>query len=64
SVKFLLNLSIGASVLPVCGLILQAGFTMTTLFSLMSIVAILIVLAAIILPQQQSDQRLDHAAAE
>src|SRR6056300_499048 len=64
SVKFLLNLSIGASVLPVCGLILQAGFTMTTLFSLMSVVAILIVLAAIILPQQQSDQRLDHAAAE
>jgi Tfp pilus assembly protein FimT len=63
-VKFLLNLSIGASVLPVCGLILQAGFTMTTLFSLMSVVAILIVLAAIILPQQQSDQRLDHAAAE
>jgi Tfp pilus assembly protein FimT len=50
--------------LPVCGLILQAGFTMTTLFSLMSVVAILIVLAAIILPQQQSDQRLDHAAAE
>ncbi|MDC0649413.1 MFS transporter [Candidatus Puniceispirillum sp.] len=64
SVKFLLNLSIGASVLPVCGLILQAGFNMTTLFSLMSVVAILIVLAAIILPQQQSDQRLDHAAAE
>jgi type II secretory pathway pseudopilin PulG len=30
----------------------------------MSVVAILIVLAAIILPQQQSDQRLDHAAAE
>ena len=64
SVKFLLNLSIGASVLPVCGLILQAGFSMTTLFSLMSVVAILIVLAAIILPQQQSDQRLDHAAAK
>jgi hypothetical protein len=63
-VKFLLNLSIGASVLPVCGLILQAGFNMTTLFSLMSVVAILIVLAAVILPHQKSDQRLDHLAAE
>jgi len=64
SVKFLLNLTIGASVLPTCGLILQAGFSMTTLFTIMSVVAILIVLAAVILPQQQTDQRLDHAPAE
>jgi len=64
SVKFLLNLTIGASVLPACGLILQAGFSMTTLFTIMSAVAVLIVLAAFILPQQQSDQRLDHAPAE
>ncbi|XDZ62415.1 MFS transporter [Alphaproteobacteria bacterium LSUCC0396] len=64
SVKFLLNLTIGASVLPACGLILQAGFSMTTLFTIMSAVAVLIVLAAVILPQQQSDQRLDHAPAE
>ena len=64
SVKFLLNLTIGASVLPACGLILQAGFSMTTLFTIMSAVAVLIVLAAVTLPQQQSDQRLDHASAE
>ena len=64
SVKFLLTLTIGASVLPACGLILQAGFSMTTLFTIMSAVAVLIVLAAVILPQQQSDQRLDHAPAE
>jgi len=64
SVKFLLNLTIGASVLPICGLILQAGFSLTTLFTIMSVVAILIVLAAVILPQQQTDQRLDHAPAE
>ncbi|MDC1381893.1 MFS transporter [Candidatus Puniceispirillum sp.] len=64
SVKFMLNLSIGASVLPVCGLILQNGYTMATLFTLMSVIAILIVVAAIILPQQKSDQRLDHAPTE
>ena len=64
SIKFMLNLSIGASVLPVCGLILQNGYTMATLFTLMSAIAILIVVAAIILPQQKSEQRLDHAPAE
>ncbi len=64
SVKFMLNLSIGASVLPVCGIILQTGYTMTTLFNLMSAIAILVVFAAIILPQQKSDHRLDQAPAE
>jgi MFS family permease len=64
SVKFMLNLSIGASVLPVCGVILQTGYSMTSLFTLMSAIAVLIVVAAIILPQQQSDHRLDHAPAE
>lgn len=64
SVKFMLNLSIGASVLPVCGIILQTGYPMTTLFTLMSAVAILIVGAAIILPQQKNDQRLDHSPAK
>ena len=64
SVKFMLNLSIGASVLPICGIILQTGYSMTSLFTLMSAIAVLIVVAAIILPQQESDQRLDHAPAE
>ena len=64
SIKFMLNLSIGASVLPVCGIILQAGYSMTSLFTLMSAIATLIVVAAIILPQQQSDQRLDRAPAK
>ena len=64
SFKFMLNLSIGASVLPVCGLILQTGYTMTTLFTLMSAVAVLIIIAAIILPQQRSDQRLDKALTD
>jgi hypothetical protein len=64
SVKFMLNLSIGASVLPICGIILQTGYSMTTLFTLMSAIAILIIFAAIILPQQQNNQRVDHAPAE
>ena len=64
SVKFMLNLSIGASVLPICSLILQIGYSMTTLFNLMSAIAILIIVAAIILPQQTNDQRLDHVTTE
>ena len=59
SIKFLLNLSIGASVLPICSLLLQTGFTMAHLFSLMSIVAILVMLAAFILPHQTSSERVD-----
>jgi len=52
SIKFLLNLSIGASVLPLCGILLQSGFQMYHLFFLISIVAVLILLAALILPLQ------------
>ena len=62
SIKFLLNLSIGASVLPICGILMQAGFTMAHLFSLMSAVATLVMLAAIILPYQTSSDRVDIAA--
>ena len=64
SIKFMLNLSIGASVLPVCGIILQTGYSMSSLFTLMSAIATLIVVAAVILPQQQSDQRIDYATAK
>ena len=62
SIKFLLNLSIGASVLPICGILMQAGFTMAHLFSLMSAVATLVMLAAIILPHQTTSDRVDIAA--
>ena len=64
SIKFMLNLSIGASVLPVCGIILQTGYSMNSLFTLMSVIATLIVVAAVILPQQQNDQRIDYAPAK
>jgi MFS family permease len=64
SVKFMLNLTVGASVLPVCGVILQAGYAMTSLFAMMSAIAVLVALAALVLPQQDDAHRLDHAAAE
>lgn len=50
SIKFLLNLCIGASVLPLSGYMLQTGYQMSDLFSLMSVVACLIFLAGFILP--------------
>ena len=64
SVKFMVNLSIGASVLPICGVILQNGFEMSTLFAVMSGIAGLVVLAAILLPVQSDSHRLDRAPAE
>ena len=64
SIKFLLNLSIGASVLPICSLFLQTGSTMAHLFNLMSIVAILVMLAAFILPHQTSSERVDIIAGK
>ena len=64
SVKFMVNLSIGASVLPICGLILQNGFEMSTLFAVMSGIAGLVVLAAILLPVQSESHRLDRVPAE
>ena len=64
SIKFMLNLSIGASTLPVCGIILQTGYSMGSLFTMMSAIAALIVVAAVILPNQQRDQRIDYAPAE
>jgi len=64
SVKFMLNLTVGASVLPACGVILQAGYAMTSLFAMMSAIAVLVALAALVLPQQDDAHRLDHAPAE
>ena len=56
--------AIGASVLPICGVILQNGFEMSTLFAVMSGIAGLVVLAAILLPVQSDSYRLDRAPAE
>jgi MFS family permease len=59
SVKFMINLSIGASVLPICGVILQNGYAMSSLFSVMSGFACLVVLAGVLLPVQSEAHRLD-----
>jgi MFS family permease len=50
SIKFLLNLSVGASVLPLCAVLLQNGYLMADLFIIMSAMALLIMAAALFLP--------------
>ena len=64
SVKFMINLMIGASVLPICGVILQSGYEMAALFSLISGLAVMVVLAGILLPVQSEAHRLDRQPAE
>ncbi|MDA7792303.1 MFS transporter [bacterium] len=64
SVKFMLNLTIGATVLPLCGMILQAGAPMASLFMVMSGVAMLVVISGLMLPVQLDSQRRDRAASE
>ena len=53
SIKFLLNLTVGAMVLPFCGYLLQIGYVMSDLFFIISIVASLIFLAGLVLPEQE-----------
>ena len=59
SMKYVLNLSAGASVLPICSLMMQSGFEMRQIFGLMSIFAVFIFLAALLLPNQVTSERLD-----
>jgi len=63
SIKFLLNLSIGASVLPVCGLLLQHGYSMAGLFLIMSVIALMIMVAALLLPGGQEAKELHRKTA-
>ena len=59
SIKYVLNLSAGASVLPICSLMMQNGFEMSQIFKLMSFFAVLIFIAAMLLPNQATSERLD-----
>ena len=59
SLKFLLNLSAGALVLPIGSKLLQHGFSMSELFSVLSIVTFFIIVSAAILPNQAESERLD-----
>ena len=59
SFKFMLNLVVGATVIPFCGFLLQAGVLMNTLFIILSCIAILVVAAGLILPVQNRSERQD-----
>lgn len=59
SLKFMLNLVVGAAVLPICGLLLQSGMMMSSLFVILSCIAALVVASGIILPVQKASHRQD-----
>ena len=59
SIKFLLNLCVGAAVLPISSLLMQNGYEFNTIFILMGGMAVFILLAALILPKQTEIDRLD-----
>ena len=59
SFKFMLNLIVGAAVLPICGLLLQSGMMMSSLFVILSCIAALVVASGIILPVQKASHRQD-----
>ncbi|MBT6436604.1 MAG: MFS transporter, partial [Rhodobacteraceae bacterium] len=56
SVKFALNLGAGASVLPISSLMLKNGYDLSSLFTVMSFIAMFVVLASLILPSGQRTQ--------
>ena len=60
SIKFLLNLCIGATVLPLSGYMLQTGYQMSDLFSVMSLIACFIFLAGLILLGLCAGHRADN----
>ena len=59
SLKFMLNLVVGAAVLPICGMLLQSGMMMSSLFVILSCIAALVVASGIILPVQKASHRQD-----
>lgn len=59
SIKFLLNLCVGATVLPISSLLMQNGYEFNTIFILMGGMAVFILLSALILPNQTEIDRLD-----
>ena len=59
SLKFLLNLSVGALILPLGSKLLQFGFLMSELFFTISLISFFIIISAIILPSQSKTERVD-----
>ena len=56
SVKFLLNLCIGAMILPLTSILLTVGYQLNFLFLLLSAVPVLVILGAVILPVRTINQ--------
>ena len=46
SIKFVLNLGVGAAVLPTCSFMLDKGYELSQLFSFLSVFSMVIVLAS------------------
>lgn len=63
SVKFMMNLCIGAAVLPFASYVLQAGGGFETILIVLSAAALLIVSAALILPHQAAGEQNRAPAA-
>ena len=57
SIKFVLNLGVGAAVLPTCSFMLEKGYQLSHLFSFLCLFSIIIVLASLLLPSQRSALR-------
>ena len=53
SIKFLLNLCIGAMILPITSILLTTGYELNFLFLILSSVPVLVVLGAVILPVRE-----------
>lgn len=54
SMKFVLNLGVGATVLPTCSFMLDKGYKLSDLFSFLCLFSVIIVFASILLPSQSS----------
>jgi|TARA_B100001540_G_scaffold72128_1_gene65087 MFS family permease len=53
SVKFLINLCAGASVLPLTSIFLKSGFSFNDLLKVLSILAVFVIISALILPNEK-----------
>ena len=60
SLKFMLNLVVGATVLPICAILLQSGMMMNSLFIILSCISALVVVSGVILPVQIAADRQDQ----
>ena len=58
SVKFLINLCAGASVLPLTSIFLKSGFTFGDLLKILSILAVFVIFSALMLPSERNQIKL------